>query len=121
MLDTATDLNYIDTMKTKNKHTPSLVQMKTFRVAAVSENTNSFGLTGVVLVARDGEAYEAATYTLGAGFELATGTDITLPICNAYATGLDRYSWHSTNGRGFEIPRALPLCPVPVLNELYPA
>ena len=31
---------------------------KTFRVAAVSTNTNSFGLWGVVVVSRSGEAWQ---------------------------------------------------------------
>ena len=100
----------------------TVVQSKTFRVLQVSKNVNSFGLSGVVLLARDGEAFEAATYTLSPGFELVDGTDIKLLVAFPDRTGVDRYSWITAApfGRTFEIPRALPRCPSPALAEIFP-
>jgi hypothetical protein len=95
---------------------------KTFRVLQVSKNVNSFGLSGVVLLARDGEAFEAATYTLSPSFELADGADIKLLVAFPDRTGTDRYSWIAAEpfGRSFEIPRALPLCPAAALAKIFP-
>ena len=36
----------------------TIAYQKEFKVVAVSTNTNSFGLRGVVMVARDGEAWQ---------------------------------------------------------------
>jgi hypothetical protein len=92
---------------------------KEFLVASVSANANSFGLNGVILIARDGEALEAATYAMD-NFTIKKGEFVTLPIANPGATGEARYRWVSTAGRTFEIPRALPKCPENVLAELFP-
>jgi hypothetical protein len=35
---------------------------KPFKVATISDNTNNFGLNGIILVAEDGEAWECAFY-----------------------------------------------------------
>ena len=93
-------------------------QPTTFRVAAVSSNTNSFGLTSVILVAPDGEAFEAATYAMG-DFAIRKGESVALPVSNPDARGIDRYSWVSVAGRTFEIPRQLDAAPADVLMELF--
>lgn len=94
---------------------------KLFKVACVSKNQNSFGLTGIVLVAADGEAFEAASYTLGEGFAVNRGDCFTLRVSNPHASGTDCYSWVSTSGRTFEIPRAMTKAPADVIAELFPA
>jgi hypothetical protein len=91
-----------------------------FLVASVSTNVNSFGLNGVILVARDGEALEAATYAME-NFAIEKGEFVTLPIAKPGTTDETRYGWVSTAGRTFEIPRALPKCPENALAELFPA
>lgn len=97
---------------------PALVRQttKTFRVVAISSNTNSFGLTGVVLIARDGEGFEAATSQHVT--PVAKGDSVTLPVICA-AAGAARYSWVSVDHRTFEIPRRLPPCPPQVLAAIY--
>jgi hypothetical protein len=94
------------------------LKTKTFRVASVSSNTNSFGLTGVILVAPDGEAFEAATYAMG-DFAIRKGESVALPVSNPDARGIDRYSWVSIAGRTFEIPCQLAAAPADVLMELF--
>lgn len=91
-----------------------------FIVASVSTNTNSFGLTGVVLVARNGEAFEAATNTTGP-FALKAGDMVALPIVcdNNSIMGPGRYQWVSSTGRTFEIPRRLDDCPRQVVGQLF--
>ena len=93
-------------------------KVKTFTVASVSSNTNSFGLTGVILVAPDGEAFEAATYAMG-DMAIRKGESVVLPVCNPDARGIDRYSWVSIARRAFEIPRQLDAAPADVLMELF--
>jgi hypothetical protein len=93
-------------------------KVKNFTVASVSSNENSFGLTGVILVAPDGEAFEAATYAMG-DFAIRKGESVALPVSNPDARGLDRYSWVSAAGRTFEIPRQLDAAPADVLMELF--
>lgn len=93
---------------------------ETFRVASVSSNFNAFGLSGVILVSRQGEAYEVATNTTGP-FALLKGADIELPIVRPNVASEARYQWVSTKGRSFEIPRALPPCPKSVVDEIFGA
>lgn len=90
-----------------------LIQMK---VGAVSDNTNSFGLRGHVLVSRTGLAVEVG-------------------LSGIHSRGLDTYAWipvqreDLASGEAFacavartlsgEIPRALPKAPAPVVGELW--
>ena len=76
-----------------------------FKVAAVSVNTNSFGLFQHVLIHESGEAWTACASQLnkkekGSTIQLAT---------NNFAT------------HGFEIPHRLPAAPEEVLTELFAA
>ena len=83
--------------------------MKEFKVVAVSSNHNSFGLTGVVLVARDGQSYEVASNDL----HLPQQGDV-LGVPTKPGVGFD---W----GRfGFEIPRELhPPAPPEVVRQVW--
>ena len=94
------------------KAQPAALATKRFKVVSVSSNTNSFGLSGIVLVAEDGEAFEAAHNQHVA--PLAKGGLVTLSIRQPGATGTDRYGW-----AGFEIPRRLPAAPAEVVREAW--
>lgn len=83
------------------------IRVKDFRVAAVSTNRNSFGLVGVVLIARDGTAFQ-----VGASY-LTTprrGETLTVP-----------YDGPALNfaALGFEIPERLPSPPAKVITEAW--
>lgn len=83
--------------------------MKDFKVVAVSSNRNSFGLKGVVLVARDGQAFEVGSNNL----HLPQRGDV-LVVPTKPGIGLD---WGSL---GFEIPRALdPPAPPDVVQQVW--
>lgn len=83
---------------------------KPFKVVAISGNTNSFGLNGMVLVAKDGEAYEAAKYN--AISPLKRGDIVNVPI--SYSTGEPQWAM-----AGFEIPFKKPNAPTEVVNEIW--
>ena len=80
-------------------------QAKQFKVAAISDNTNSFGLYGVVLVARDGQAFEVGTTSLWPHGQVLSLT--------AEGTSFN-FAEH-----GIEIPRALPAAPPKVIKEVW--
>lgn len=83
--------------------------IREFKVVTVSSNTNSFGLHGVVLMSKDGEAYEVGISTLGAPKQGRTvnvdfmGGDMPMKI----------------DGYTCEIPRKLPTPPANVLKEVF--
>lgn len=86
--------------------------VKTFRVAAVSSNSNSFGLHGHILIAEDGEAWEVAR-SRGPGnlpcWPWEKGDDVIVHMKPAP-------HWA---GLGCEIPRRLPDAPTKVVAELF--
>jgi hypothetical protein len=83
--------------------------MKQFRVVAVSTNRNSFGLHGVALVARDGQAYEVGCNDL----HLPRQGDV-LNVPTRAGGGLD---WAKL---GFEIPTRLhPPAPPEVVRQVW--
>lgn len=85
-----------------------IVREKTYLVASVSENTNSFGLRGMVLVADNGEAWEVAANDLNLK---AKGDRVTTPV--------DRQGFPTFVGLGFEIPRQLGNAPQIVVDEIW--
>ncbi len=109
-------------MKTK----PLLV-----KIAAISSQSNSFGLSGHVLVARDGRAWEAARCRYTPGQDAPKGAELTLHEA-AEGETLRECAWFNSTqphdvcrvtnwaALGFEIPRALPKCPANVLAQIWP-
>jgi hypothetical protein len=81
---------------------------KSFKVASVSSNRNSFGLTGLILIARDGEAWEVGANYLNVK---AKGEVISVPIGGRHGRHFDCL--------GFEIPTPLPHAPEGVVAEVW--
>lgn len=77
-----------------------------FKVAAVSSNTNSFGLYQMVLVSREGAAFTACKSD-----PPSKGTVLTLPLESGMIT--------SSIGFHFEIPRKLENAPPAIMEELW--
>lgn len=88
-----------------------------FRVLAVSDNSNSFGLYGHVLVNRSGLGFEAARSRGPWHKDLTKGDDIVLVETVRDGVPTKQFNWADA---GFEIPRELPKCPPQVLKEVYP-
>jgi hypothetical protein len=86
----------------------NIKQTKAFKVASVSDNTNSFGLTGMILIAADGEAFEVAASSL---YVKKKGDVVQVPV-----VGKTRRNFASM---GFEIPRRLPDAPAGVVEEVW--
>ena len=84
---------------------------KLFKVVAVSQNTNSFGLFGHILLAGDGEAWQAAA---GSMYRRKRGDVFTL----SYHPDLPgRYL--NCGQLGFEIPERLKDAPPEVVQEVW--
>ena len=84
------------------------IESKEFKVASVSDNANSFGLRGHVLVAEDGEAWEVG---ITGQFAKKHGETVRL---NLDHDGTPDWAWF-----GAEIPRKLPDAPRNVVNEVW--
>ena len=86
------------------------MRTKNFKVLTVSDNPNSFGLHGHILVAKDGEAYEVGR-SRGDWLTPWNKGDI-VPI-----------TFHRRNpnwaGLSVEIPRKLPKAPAKVVKEVW--
>jgi hypothetical protein len=80
---------------------------KQFLVASVASNMNSFGLTGMILIARDGEAWEVGANHLNVRKK---GEFVDVPY------GVSP-NWAALS---YELPRVLPCPPVGVMRELFP-
>lgn len=81
--------------------------MVRFKVVAVSANTNSFGLRGVVLLARDGTTYQVGANHL---HEPQQGQVINVP------GEVDNLNWGHV---GCEIPERLADAPPAVIAEVW--
>ncbi len=77
--------------------------MTQFKVASVSSNANSFGLIGMILISRNGEAWEVAANSLNVKKK---GDIIELSADNFAA-------------KGFEIPRELADAPEAVVKKVW--
>ena len=86
--------------------------MKSFKVAAVSKNTNSFGLHGVLLVAEDGECWQIGMSYINIESANLKGHSTVEQI--THENGEKHFV-----GISYEIPEQLPKAPRPVINELY--
>jgi len=86
---------------------------KEFKVVAVSSNTNSFGLRGVVLVAKDGEAWQGGVSHL---YVPKQGDIIRLIFREKSQGELEAYPQFPFN---CEIPERLPDAPAEVVKEAF--
>jgi hypothetical protein len=84
------------------------METKTFRVASVSSNTNSFGLKQMVLLAQDGTAYKACANSLNLK---QRGEDVTVQ----FDEGEQEYDFTSL---GFEIPEKMPEAPKHIIDAV---
>lgn len=82
-------------------------QTKPFKVASVSDNLNSFGLTGMILMAVDGEAWEVGASSF---YVKKKGDVVQVPVVGK--------SGRNFASLGFEIPRRLPDAPPGVVDEV---
>lgn len=80
---------------------------KPFKIVAVSSNQNSFGLTGMVLVGRDGEGWEVGASHL----HMKKVGDVVLVTGNRACRNFARL--------GYEIPRQLPKAPTGVVKQVW--
>ena len=86
---------------------------KPFRVAAISDNTNSFGLHQVILVAQKGEAYKACASYINLPKK---GDDVFVPLIldkEGNVTGLNFAAL------GYEIPEKMQDAPKQVVDEIF--
>jgi len=89
---------------------------KLFRVVAISKTANPFGLSGHVLVACDGEAYEVGRCRCGDYPEKWTiGQDVNVPA-ELLPDDTPELKWAEIS---CEIPRRLPTCPAQVLAKIF--
>lgn len=93
------------------KPNPNLTTTKSFRVAAISSTTNSFGLTGHVLIARDGAAFEVGRSRGPWNPGWDKGTDVNIPVDEK-----GQPEWAKVS---CEIPRALPVAPANIVKEIF--
>lgn len=80
---------------------------RAYRVAAVSTNTNSFGLRGIVVVSRTGEAWQLGGNDL---HKPRVGDELSPEVGN----GVPRWG-----KLGFEIPERLPDAPMDVISVVW--
>jgi hypothetical protein len=83
--------------------------MKQFKVAAISRNTNSFGLHKFILIAEDGEVWFACKNKQYASLQQGDVVDLGQPGCEAAV--LSRM--------GFELPERGPHAPPNVVDEVW--
>ena len=81
--------------------------MKQFKVASVSDNTNDFGLYGMVLIALDGEAWQVGANSVNVKIKGA--------VLHVDVHG-DSPAWENF---GFEIPEKLERPPAKVVSEVW--
>lgn len=82
---------------------------KRFKVVEVSDNSNSFGLKGHILMAPDGETWEAGKTTQ---FAHRVGEIVTLA-----KSGDGDFNWAY---KGFEIPSLIGKAPNELVSKFWP-
>jgi len=87
-------------------------QVKEFKVGSVSETTNSFGLRGMMLFSRDGEAWQVAANSLNVK---KTGDIIKVPVHE------DSYGNTEVDftALSYEIPERLRDCPPQIVEDIW--
>ena len=87
--------------------TTGKTRSKAFKVVAVSSNMNAFGLTGMVLVARDGEAWQVGANHINVKKQ---GSVLRVP---------GKATVRNFAALGFEIPERLPVAPPLVVAAVW--
>lgn len=90
-----------------------------FKAIAVSSNTNSFGLRGVVIVNRKGKAFQIGVTSQFAP-KKGEEVDIVFPVEEVGALAYVAEYPITCNGVTIELPKKLPKCPPEVLKEIFP-
>ena len=80
-----------------------------FKIVSVSSNTNSFGLHGVVILAKSGTAFEIG---MGSINNPTKGAEL---FCKISEQG----NLLEIQGKSYEIPRKLPNAPKEVIAEVF--
>lgn len=88
--------------------TPRAIELKVF---AISNNRNAFGLSGVILMARDGSSWEI-------GVNLLSGVN-TLSIGDTLRGVPDGSDPGLVSGLAYEIPRRLKTAPPEIISALW--
>jgi hypothetical protein len=83
-----------------------------FKVAAVSSNANSFGLRGMVLMARTGEAWQVGVNHLNV-------KQVGHLVSGELIGEGGRYEGRQFYGMEYEIPKKLPNAPSNVVEEVW--
>lgn len=81
---------------------------KPFKVASVSSNRNDFGLTGMILIAADGEAWQVGANDFN---RRRKGEVIHVPVSGLAGRNFGFF--------GFEVPEPLPTAPIGVVGEVW--
>lgn len=79
-----------------------------FKVFGVSKNTNSFGLTGMYIVSREGMTFELCVSALHVK---KVGDVVRVPVINGMI--------QASPGFFFEIPEKKPDCPAEILEKIW--
>ena len=80
-----------------------------FRIASVTNKTNSFGLYGVIILAKSGRAFEIG---VGSIYEPIKGKEWSCKLSEAN-------NLLEIEGVGFELPRRLSDAPQGVIDEVF--
>lgn len=87
-----------------------------FRVIARSANTNSFGLRGHVLVARNRRAFEVGRADFSGNAPWTVNTEVPVPVLTTDEGKVVSYTWAQA---GCEIPRELARPSVAVMRSVF--
>jgi hypothetical protein len=92
-----------------------------YKVAAISGNTNSFGLRSVILVSPECHVWQVLSNALSLP-KLGAEFVLNLPSAKFLkAKGMtpDGYTGSCWSGKGWECPEQLPDCPIVVAREVF--
>ena len=100
--------------------------MKVFKLVCTSRNTNSFGLRGCILVAKDGEAWEIAASDFNCP-QVGTSYCVPQPTAAYWLHPEDTRTYKDQDdltagmwsGLGWELPRRLPQAPQEAINQAF--
>ena len=92
-----------------------------YKVAAMSSNTNSFGLRSVILVSPECQGWQVLSNDLNLP-ERGTEFVVNIPsvkFLKAKGTTADEYVASCWTGKGWERPERLPDCPIVVARAVF--